>query len=89
MERQLDPWKGKHMSTGGRLILTNSCLSSIYIYTMGLYLLPKELHQKMSSIRANFFGRELMEIEDTTWQNGAWCPDQKTKVVSELLILCL
>jgi hypothetical protein len=55
MEKSLDPWKGKHLSSGGRLILTNSCLSSLPIYTMGFYLLPNKIHKKMSSIRANFF----------------------------------
>jgi hypothetical protein len=37
MEKRMDSWKGKHLSSGGRLILTNSCLSSLPIYTMGLY----------------------------------------------------
>jgi hypothetical protein len=55
MEKRLDPWKGKHLSSGGRLILTNSCLSSLPIYIMGFYLLPNKIHKKMSSIRANFF----------------------------------
>jgi hypothetical protein len=31
MEKRLDPWKGKHLSSRGRLILTNFCLSSISI----------------------------------------------------------
>jgi hypothetical protein len=32
MRKRLDPWKGKHMSSGGKLILTNSCLTSLPIY---------------------------------------------------------
>jgi hypothetical protein len=55
MRKRLDPWKGKHLSAGGRLILTNSCLSSLPMYCMGFYLLPKEFHYKMNSIRSNFF----------------------------------
>jgi hypothetical protein len=55
MGKRLDPWKGKHLSKGGRLILTNSCLSSLPTYTMGFYLLPKDIHKKMDRIRSNFF----------------------------------
>ncbi|WVZ90615.1 hypothetical protein U9M48_036900 [Paspalum notatum var. saurae] len=39
MRKRLDPWKGKHLSSGGRLVLTNSCLSSLHMYMMGFYLL--------------------------------------------------
>jgi hypothetical protein len=57
MGKMLDPWKGKHLPSGGggRLILTNSCLISLPMYCMGFYLLPKEFHYKMNSIRSNFF----------------------------------
>jgi hypothetical protein len=55
MTKRLDPWKGKHLSSGGKLILTNSCLSSLPIYTMGFYLLPKGTHEEMDSIRGKFF----------------------------------
>ena len=37
MINRLDPWKGKHITSGGKHILTNSCLSSIPIYCMGFY----------------------------------------------------
>jgi hypothetical protein len=37
--RRLDPWKEKHLTSGGKHILTNSCLSSIPIYRMGFYYL--------------------------------------------------
>jgi hypothetical protein len=55
MRKRLDPWKGKYISSGGRLTLTNSCLSSLPMYCMGFYILPKEFHYKMNSIRSKFF----------------------------------
>lgn len=55
MKKMLDPWKGKNLSSGGRLILTNTCLSSLLMYMMGFYLLSGGLHQQMNSVRANFF----------------------------------
>ena len=55
MSKRLDPWKGRNLSSGGRLVLTNSCLSSLPMYTMGFYLLPKSIHAEMDQIRSNFF----------------------------------
>jgi len=55
MRKRLDPWKGRNLSLGGRLVLTNSCLSSLPMYTMGFYLLPKSIHAEMDQIRSNFF----------------------------------
>lgn len=55
MKKRLDPWKGKHLSSGGRLVLTNSCLNSLPLYTMGFYIFPKNMHPKMDVVRANFF----------------------------------
>jgi hypothetical protein len=55
MTKRLDPWKGKRLSSGGKLILTNYCLSSLPIYTMDFYLLPKRTHDDMDSIRGKFF----------------------------------
>ena len=54
MGLRLDPWRGKHLTSGGRQILTNSCLSSIPLYCMGFYLLKDGDHKKMDTIRANF-----------------------------------
>lgn len=42
MRNKLQPWKGKKLSSGGRLILTNSSLRSIPIYMMGMFLLHEE-----------------------------------------------
>ena len=55
MRNRLDPWKGKNLSSGGRLILTNSCLSNLPNYTMGFYLHPKSTHKNLDQIRGNFF----------------------------------
>jgi hypothetical protein len=54
MCKRLDPWKGKHLTSGGRQILTNACLSSIPLYCMGFYWLVDTAHKKMDGIRANF-----------------------------------
>ena len=45
MRRKLHAWKGKNMTLlGGRLILTNTSLSSLPIYIMGMYRLEEGIH---------------------------------------------
>jgi hypothetical protein len=61
MRKRLDPWKSKHLSSGGKLILTNSSLTSLPMYTMGFYLLPKGTHEAMDSIRSKFFWQGVGE----------------------------
>jgi len=53
--KRLDPWKGKFMTSGGKLMLTNTCLSNLPMYVMGFYLLPKGVHSKLDFIRSKFF----------------------------------
>lgn len=53
---------GKNLTSGRRLTLTNTSLSSLPIYTMGMYKLQEEIRQQLDSIRAIFFGKGLMKI---------------------------
>lgn len=59
IEKRLATWKCGHLSYDGKAILINSCVSSIPLYMMGVYLMPKSVHQKMDSIRARFFWEGL------------------------------
>jgi hypothetical protein len=52
-----DPWEGKMLSSGGKLILMNSCLSSIPTYIMRFYRLTDGQHKDMDSISEIFFVR--------------------------------
>jgi hypothetical protein len=60
MEKRTDPWQGRLMSSGGRLIFTNSCLGSIPTYMMGFYHLTHGQHEEFDTIRGRFF-----------WQGGS------------------
>jgi hypothetical protein len=55
VEKKLPTWQSVGLTLRGKYILIQSCLSSIPNYTMGVYLLQEEIHQKMDSTRANFF----------------------------------
>jgi hypothetical protein len=51
----VDPWQGLLLASAGRLELTNSCLSSLPMFAMGIYLLHMATHKAMDSCRARFF----------------------------------
>jgi hypothetical protein len=55
VEKKLPTWQSVGLSSGGKAVLIQSCLSLIPNYSMGIYLLQDEIHQKMDSARANFF----------------------------------
>jgi hypothetical protein len=46
-----EPWQGKFMSSAARLILTNVCLSSMPLHTMGLFLLANGPHAALDKHR--------------------------------------
>lgn len=53
--KRLDGLKGGSLSLGGKNVLINSSLSSIPIYHMSLYLLPKTVLNRMDIIRTFFW----------------------------------
>jgi hypothetical protein len=62
---------GTRTFLGGGSILIESCLSSLPNYIMGFYLLPGQVHQKMSSARARFYwdSGEKKKYHMVKWEN--------------------
>lgn len=83
--KTLDPWKGKFMTSGGKLILTNTCLSNLPMYMMGFYMLPKGVHVKMDSIRSKFFWQGAGEA--FKYHMAKWLSISKPKAQGGLRIL--
>lgn len=54
LEKKLAGWKGKLISRGGRLQLVNSVLSSIPIYHMACFRIPKWAIERIDKIRRTF-----------------------------------
>ena len=54
-EQHLSSWKGKNLSTGGRLTLINSVLSSLPMYMMSFFEIPKGVRKKLDYFRSRFF----------------------------------
>ena len=54
-EKRLSSWKGKNLSMGGRLTLINSVLSSLLVYMMSFFEIPKGVRKKRDYFRSRFF----------------------------------
>ena len=54
-EKKLSGWKGKHMSTGGKLVLINSVLSSLPLFMMSFFEVSKEVLKRLDNIRSCFY----------------------------------
>jgi hypothetical protein len=54
-EKRLSSWKGKHLSIGGHLTLINSVLSSLPMYMMSFFSIPKGVINKLDYFRSRFF----------------------------------
>jgi hypothetical protein len=54
-EKRLSCWKGKMLSYGGRLILVNSVLSSLTLFMLSFYEIPKGILHKLDFYRSRLF----------------------------------
>lgn len=52
---RVEPWQGKLLALGGRLVLINDCLTNIPMFVMGFYLLHDGTHEKLDKVRSRFF----------------------------------
>jgi hypothetical protein len=69
-ERKLSSWKGKLMSVGGRLVLINSVLTSLAIFMMSFFEVPKGVLEKIDYFRSRFFGKVMTIRKNIGWQDG-------------------
>jgi hypothetical protein len=54
-QKKLSSWKGKLLSSGGRLVLINSVLSSLLMFLMSFFKIPKGAVEKLDYYRSRFF----------------------------------
>jgi hypothetical protein len=55
IEKKLSGWKGKMLSVGGRLVLINSVLSSLPMFMMSFFELPKGVPENIDCFRSRFY----------------------------------
>jgi uncharacterized protein YpuA (DUF1002 family) len=46
IEKRLSSWKEKYLSVGGRLVLINSVLTSLVIFMMSFFEVPRRVLEK-------------------------------------------
>ena len=54
-EKKLRGWKGKLLSVGGRLVLINSVLSSLPLFILFFFEVPREVLKKLEYLRSRFY----------------------------------
>ena len=54
-EKKLSCWKAKYLSYGGRLVLLNSVLSSLPMFMMSFFEIPKGVLKNLDHFRSRFF----------------------------------
>lgn len=59
--KKLASWKGNLLSIGGRLTLIKASLTSLPLYFMSLFPVPKGVSQKLLTYKDNSCGVGLME----------------------------
>ncbi|GKB12412.1 hypothetical protein Tco_0846335 [Tanacetum coccineum] len=67
--RRISSWKSKALSTGGRLTLTKSVLSSIPIYYLSLFRAPLKIIDLLEKIRRIFFWGFKEDERGMLWFN--------------------
>ena len=73
-QKKLSSWKGKLLSVGGRLVLINSVFSSLPMFMLSFFRIPKGVLKKLDYYRSRFF-----------WQ----CDDHRKKYrLAKWSVLC-
>jgi hypothetical protein len=54
-QKKLSCWKAKYLSYGGRLVLLNAVLSSLPMFMMSFFEIPKRVLKKLDHFRSRFF----------------------------------
>jgi hypothetical protein len=71
-QKKLSSWKGKLLSSGGRLVLINSVLSSLPMLMMSFFRIPKGVLEKLDYYRSRFFGNVTSTKRNIGWLSGAF-----------------
>ncbi|GKV11959.1 hypothetical protein SLEP1_g23168 [Rubroshorea leprosula] len=78
-KRKLESWKGRHLSFGGRITLINSVLSSLPIFLMSVYLIPKGILLAIDKIRRSFLWGGMGEKKKINWVSWEKVCEQKER----------
>jgi hypothetical protein len=80
-EQKLSCWKAKYLSYGGKLVLLNSVLSSLPMFMMSFFEIPKGVIKNLDHYRSRFFGKDLHKNTGIDLPNGTSYVVRRIKVV--------
>jgi hypothetical protein len=80
-EKKLSCWKAKYLSYGGKLVLLNSVLSSLSMFMMSFFEIPKGVIKTWITTGLGSFGKDPRKSTDIGLPNGTSYVDLKIKVV--------
>jgi hypothetical protein len=66
---RVDPWQGRFLSSAAHLILIDTCLSSMPLHSMSLFLLPDGTHAGFDKHRCMIFWEGTGEKRKQHWVN--------------------
>jgi hypothetical protein len=55
IEKKLSSWKDKHLSIGGRLVLINNILTSLVMFMLSFFEVPRGVLEKIDYYRSRFY----------------------------------
>ncbi|XP_058784616.1 uncharacterized protein LOC131659444 [Vicia villosa] len=67
MKKRLSGWKNRFLNLSGRITLLKSILSSLTIFTMSFYLIPKRVVKDFTSLQSNFLWGGVEEKMKVYW----------------------
>jgi hypothetical protein len=70
--KKLSSWKGKLLSSGGRLVLINLVLSSLPMFMMSFFRILKGVREKLDYYRSKFFGNAMSTRRSIDLLNGVF-----------------
>ncbi|XP_058766322.1 uncharacterized mitochondrial protein AtMg00310-like [Vicia villosa] len=67
IKNRLEGWTNRFLNLGGRITLLKSVLSSLAIFTLSLYNIPKKVAKKITSIQSKFLWGGVEERRRIHW----------------------
>jgi hypothetical protein len=80
-QQKLSCWKAKYLSYGGRLVLLNSVLSSLLMFMMSFFEIPKGVLKNLDHFRSRFFRQGSTKNTSTGLLDGTSCVVPRIRVV--------
>lgn len=69
---RLSSWKSRHLSMGGRVVMINSILNLIPLYTISFYMAPCKVNNQIKNIQARFpwgGSENKNKVHWVSWEN--------------------